>query len=172
MSTATLVPVAEYLGTTYHPDCDYVDGVLEERKVGQKGHSKLQAEIASWFLQRRKQFKISVMTEQRIRIAPSRYRVPDLVIVNWPEPEESVFTTAPHICIEVLSPDDTLPRLQDRLDDYLEMGVPNVWVLDPGTRRGWRATRAGLLEALDGVMRTEDGSVEMPIRELFWEGGE
>ena len=41
MSTATLVPVEEYLATIYHPDCDYVDGVLLERNVGQKDHSNL-----------------------------------------------------------------------------------------------------------------------------------
>jgi hypothetical protein len=30
MGTATLVPVETYLSTPYHPDCDYVDGVLDD----------------------------------------------------------------------------------------------------------------------------------------------
>lgn len=72
-----------------------------------------------------------------------------------------------YICIEVLSPDDTFPRLQERLDDYLSMGAPNIWLLDPVSRRGWSITRRGHLEALDGVLRTTDEIVMMPIKELF-----
>ncbi len=32
MSTSTLVPVAEYLATSFRPDRDYVDGVIQERR--------------------------------------------------------------------------------------------------------------------------------------------
>jgi hypothetical protein len=31
MATPVLIPVSEYLNTTCHPDCDYVDGELKER---------------------------------------------------------------------------------------------------------------------------------------------
>jgi hypothetical protein len=57
--------------------------------------------------------------------------------------------------------------MQERFDDYLAMGVPNVWAIDPGTRRAWRITREGHLEALDGVLRTSDGRVALPVAELF-----
>jgi hypothetical protein len=33
MSTAALVGLQDYLATTYHPDRDYVDGVLVERNA-------------------------------------------------------------------------------------------------------------------------------------------
>jgi Uma2 family endonuclease len=66
-----------------------------------------------------------------------------------------------------LSPEDTFPRLQDRFDDYLAMGVPNIWVLDPVSRRAWSIVRAGHFEALDGVLRTTDGRVGMAIEDLF-----
>src|ERR1017187_5272419 len=36
MAAATLVFVEEYLSTSYDPDCDYVDGELEGRNVGEK----------------------------------------------------------------------------------------------------------------------------------------
>ena len=75
--------------------------------------------------------------------------------------------TAPYICIEVLSPKDPFPKLQDRFDDYLAMGVPNIWVLDPPSRRGWSIVREGHLEALDGVLRTSDGRVALAIADLF-----
>jgi Uma2 family endonuclease len=167
MSTAALVSLQEYLATTYRPDCDYVDGVLEERNVGQKDHSKLQGEVFAWFRSRRQELRLAAFVEQRIKISARRFRIPDVCVVPLPEPGEQIFTQPPYICIEILSPDDTFPRLQERFDDYLAMDVANVWVLDPASRRGWRVAREGHFEALDGVLRTGDGRVELRISDLF-----
>ena len=41
MQAARLISVSEYLSTSYRPDCDYVEGRIVERKVGEKDHSKL-----------------------------------------------------------------------------------------------------------------------------------
>jgi Uma2 family endonuclease len=167
MSTAALVSLQEYLATPYHPDCDYVDGVLVERHVGQKDHSKLQGEVFAWFRSHRQALGLAAFVEQRIQVAPRRYRVPDVCVVLLPEPPEQIFTHAPYICVEILSPEDTFPKLQERLDDYLLVGVANIWVLDPVSRRGWRVTREGYFEALDRVLRTSDGAVRLPIADLF-----
>ena len=66
--------------------------------------------------------------------------------------------------IEILSPDDALPKLQERLDDYLAFGVTNIGVIDPSTRRGWHITRAGHLEAVARVLSTTDARVTMAPR--------
>ena len=167
MATAALVSPEEYLATTYHPDCDYVDGVIEERNVGQKDHSSLQSSLPIWFWTRRKTLGLQAFVEQRVRVGSSRFRVPDACVVPIPGPDEQVFTQPPYIVIEILSPDDAFPRLQERLDDYLAMGVPNIWVLDPAARRAWRITHEGHFEALDGILRTPDGRVILPVAELF-----
>jgi Uma2 family endonuclease len=167
VSTITLVTPEEYLATSYRPDCDFVDGVLVERNVGTNDHSSLQAEILAWFRERRGQLRLAAFPEQRIRVSRSRYRVPDVCLVPLPKPTEQVFTQPPYICIEILSPDDSFPKLQSRLDDYLAMGVANIWVIDPVSRRAWVVTRQGHLEALDGALRSTDGSVEMPVADLF-----
>jgi hypothetical protein len=36
MATATHVSLTEYLNTEYEPDCEYLDGVVEERNVGKR----------------------------------------------------------------------------------------------------------------------------------------
>ena len=167
MGTATLVSQQEYLGTTYHPDCDYLDGVLEERNVGQKDHSQLQGEIFAWFRGRRRALRVAVFPEQRIRVSPGRYRIPDVCVVELPVPDEQIFTRPPYICIEVLSPDDRLQSMMDRFDDYMAMGVPNIWALDPETRGAWQATGAGLRPVVDGILRTTDLRVELPVEDLF-----
>lgn len=57
--------------------------------------------------------------------------------------------------------------MQDRFDDYLKMGVPNFWLLEPASKRAWWITQDGHFEALDGVLRKRDGQVVLPISELF-----
>jgi hypothetical protein len=42
MATAALIPVSEYLATTYRPACDYIDGEVKERNVGRQFHAALQ----------------------------------------------------------------------------------------------------------------------------------
>jgi Uma2 family endonuclease len=167
MSTATLVSIDEYLTTTYRPDCDFVDGVLLDRNLGTNDHSELQGAVYRWLWERRPELGLRPVMEQRIRVSSRRYRIPDVCVVPEPKPNEQIFTEPPYICVEVLSPDDSFRTLQDRLDDFLKMGVPNIWVLDPASRRGWSITREGHFEALDGVLRTSDTRVTMPLRELF-----
>jgi hypothetical protein len=45
MTPTAIVSVEEYLNTDYSPDCDYVNGVLEDRNVGLKTHGRAQAAI-------------------------------------------------------------------------------------------------------------------------------
>ena len=54
MASTTLISVSEYLKATYRPDCDYVDGRIEERNVGEHDHAALQAALILWFGQRQR----------------------------------------------------------------------------------------------------------------------
>jgi Uma2 family endonuclease len=93
--------------------------------------------------------------------------VPDVLVSEIPTPDEQVFTSPPCLCIEIMSPDDTMGSVQDVLDDYIEFGVPNIWVIDPWKRRGWTISAAGWAVATDGIMRTADGRVALPLREVL-----
>ena len=76
-------------------------------------------EVYAWFRDRRRSLRLTAFTELRIRVGPTRYRIPDVCVVTLPAPDEQIFTQPPYICIEILSPGDTFPKLQDRFDDYL-----------------------------------------------------
>jgi Uma2 family endonuclease len=167
MAVDTLISVEEYLRTTFHPDCHFIDGKVVERNVGQTRHALAQAEIAAWFTQRRKVLRLQSLTELRVRVAPPRVRVPDVVIAEIPIPEEDVFTSPPYLCIEIMSPDDTKGSTQPSLDDYLNFGVPNIWVIDPWKHRGWVVTATGWARAHDAIMRTADARVAMPLSEVL-----
>jgi len=60
-------------------------------------------------------------------------------------------------------------RFQAKIDDCFKFGVPYVWVIDPETRRAWSYTKSGGTEILDGILRTENPSLEIPLGEdLRW----
>ena len=166
MST-TLISVEEYLHTDYSPDCDYVDGVVLERNVGEYDHSRLQGLLVIWFGSREQQFGIRVFPEQRVQVRATRFRVPDVCVVRQPWPHEPIFRRPPFLCIEILSDEDRMTRMQDKIADFLQFGVAYVWVIDPESRRAWIHTADGSQEVKDGLLRTSDPDIAVPLSELF-----
>jgi Uma2 family endonuclease len=167
MPTEALISVEEYLRTSYRPDCDYVDGHIEERNLGEWDHANLQTAIATFFRMRRKEWGINVVVEQRVQVSPTRFRIPDVTVVLG-DPQEQILRKPPFLCVEILSPDDRMSRVEQRIDDYLDMGVPYVWLLDPETRRAFVATKLeGFRELKGEVLRTENPALEVPLSEIF-----
>ena len=170
-STSTLIPVEQYLRTHYRPDRDYVDGVILERNAGENNHAYWQRAILLYLCEREKQLGIYVIQEQRVQVSPTRFRVPDICILVGGRPSEPVFTSPPFVCVEILSPEDRISRMQERIDDYLAFGVSYCWVIDPKTRRAWVHTPAGISEVKDGVLRTRKEAdapeIVVPLAELF-----
>lgn len=163
----TGVSVHQYLHTVYEPDCDYVDGILLDRYIGEKDHSKAQGDILLYLHERRKLWNIFAIQEQRVQVSPTRFRVPDICVLAGPEPDEQIFTHPPFLCIEILSPEDRMSRMQVKIDDYLRFGVQYVWVVDPQTRKAWIYTPGIMREVRDGILRTENPEITVPLSEIF-----
>jgi Uma2 family endonuclease len=163
----TLISIEEYLSECYEPDCDYVDGHLEERNLGERDHAWLQTLVVTYFMARRKQWDVMPMVELRVQVNAKRYRVPDVCVVLG-HTDEQILTKPPFICIEILSPEDRMSRVKKRLQDFIDMGVPYVWILDPQTKSAFTVTAAdGLREVKGGVLCTENPTFEVPLADLF-----
>jgi len=126
--------LADYLRSSYHPDCDYVDGEVQERNLGEFDHSAVQGFLTVWFGQHRIEWAIHVLPEIRIRVSQNRVRIADVGLVSRTQPVEQVLVTPPLAVIEILSPEDRISRYNERLSDYRLMGIANIWVIDPATR--------------------------------------
>ena len=81
-------------------------------------------------------------------------------------PTEQIFTKPPLITIEILSKDD-MSDMQERIDDNLNFGVRYVWVINPRTQCAWTHTKEGSQKAKDGILRTQDPEIELPLPEIF-----
>jgi Uma2 family endonuclease len=131
MATTTHIPVEVYLRTSYEPDAEYVDGEIERRPMGEFDHASWQQAIQKWFWQHEKEWNIRVRPELRVQVATTRFRVPDVTVLDRSQPIEQIITLPPLAVFEVLSPEDTLQRLKRKLEDYRMMGIPQIWVVDP-----------------------------------------
>ncbi len=166
MSTIVTVPLSEYLDTVYHPDCEYIDGELRERNVGELDHSRQQMLISRYLSNREEQWGIVVLVEQRVQVKSTRYRIPDITVIAGPLPTTQILKEPPFLCIEILSPGDRVDEMQDKIDDYLAFGVPYVWVVNPRKSRAFEYTADGVREAKDGILRTANPDIVVPILEL------
>ncbi|HEY0796728.1 MAG TPA: Uma2 family endonuclease [Acidisarcina sp.] len=135
MATATHIPVSEYLQTSYRPDREYIDGDTRERNVGKYEHARIQALLTMWFGRHESFWSAIVVTEQRVRVSPTRIRIPDVALIR-PGRHPEVLIQPPLLVVEIMSPDDTYSDTEERAADYLAMGIKTVWIIDPKTRTG------------------------------------
>jgi Uma2 family endonuclease len=169
MASSTLIPVSEYLSTTYRPDCDYVDGELQERNVGERPHAMLQGLLFSIFNANRRVWNVVAATEMRVQTGINRFRIPDVCVLRRSDPVDPIVHVAPLVCIEVLSPSDTIQRMQERIDDYVHMGVQNVWLVDPITRNAWIATADRSHNHVDAELTVPGTPIRISLADLFAE---
>ncbi len=158
--------VEEYLNASFHPDRDFVDDHTEERNMGELEHSEVQRELIVWFHLRRREWNIVVNPELRTQTSSTRFRVPD-VCVRWAgAAREKVLVTPPLIAIEIMSPEDQLARVQVRLEEFLAMGVPNVWLIDPIRKEAYSFDRSGLSPDTR-YLRVPNTPIFVDVAELF-----
>jgi len=167
MSSATLVSVQEYLASAYRPDRDFVDGELQERNLGELEHSLLQTLSVTWFWTRKDEWQVLPLVEQRIQVSATRFRVPDVTVLRSNQAREVVITIPPLILIEILSKDDTLRSMRERVDDYLRFGVQHIWILDPATRRAYVCTQTAFQEPESGELIVPGTPIRIALSDLF-----
>jgi Uma2 family endonuclease len=148
----TRMPLEEYLRTMFHPDREYVDGVAEERPVGEWDHGRLQAWLVSLFMAKESTWAIEVVAEVRLQVRKERFRIPDVMVMRAGETIHRFPKVAPLVCVEILSREDTWRRLQQVINDYSAMGCSNIWALDPHGRGAYYCD-------LDGFRKTDELAV-------------
>lgn len=132
------VPVELYLHSSYEPDAEYVDGIVEYRPAAEYDHASWHSAILEWFRQHAEEWNVRVRPSLRMQISPTRYRVPDVTVLDRNQPIEQIITHAPVAVFEILSPEDSMMRMTQKLAEYAAMGIPHIWVIDPGSRKAWR----------------------------------
>jgi Uma2 family endonuclease len=168
MATSALVSVEEYLRSDWSPDREYVDGEIQERNLGEYDHASLQNYLLFLFQTNSARWQAKARPELRVQVAPQRFRVPDVTVLRQDHPAEQIIVTPPLLCIEILSPDDRFGRMDQKISDYLQMGVRSVWVIDLLAKTGYDC-RGGHLSmwSLGERLRVRDTAIEIDVPQLF-----
>jgi len=147
-ATTAFVPVEVYLRTSYELDAEYIDGVVIERPGGEDAHSTWQAGICCWFDYQAREGGVRVRPALRVQVAKTRYRIPDMTLLDRRLPQESIAKEPTVAVFEILSPEDTLRTIMTRCADYERMGIATILVIDPdGPKYRYAAGRLEPLES-------------------------
>ena len=165
MGTKAALPVEEYLRTAF-PDLDkeYRDGVLVERSLPDYLHGKTQGLLFAFFAALRKTLSVFPAVETRLKLRSNIYLISDVVVFHPSEPRERVPDSPPLIAIEVVSRDDKMAKLRQKLQDYHDWGIPHVWLVDPHSKRMYTCN-AGLVEV--ATLRVPELGIEVTPGDIF-----
>ena len=163
--SATLIPVDEYLQTSYAPANEYRDGVLTPKSMPARKHARLQGRLFKLIDDGFPGFEAA--TELTVCLREGRYLVPDVAVEHSNRVQDPYPTEPIHLCIEILSPHDRLSEVIAKGEEYHDWGVPTVWIIDPDQRSAWQFTRDhGLHEIPKGGTLTA-GPIALPLDDVF-----
>ena len=167
MAAAALVTASEYLHMSFEHAAEFVDDHVEERPVGERDHSALQKKLLFLLSALRCEPYFEPFQELRVQVSPSRFRVPDLTLIPADAPHEQIVRTPPLLCIEILSPEDTMSRTLGRVRDLLAMGVPEVWIVDPELRSIHVCSGSTLMQHREGSLPVPGTPITVSLAEVF-----
>jgi Uma2 family endonuclease len=163
------VSVEEYLSMSFEHDCEYVDGVIEERDLGEFEHAFVQGILTTLFNNHRRDWGVYALPEQRVQTQKTHFRVPDIAILREGSKREGILKRPPLLVIEVQSPDIPLRKTELKSLEYLQFGIEHVWVIDPYARVAYRGTQDGLELVRSGELTIPGTPIRVVPEELFAE---
>jgi Uma2 family endonuclease len=120
-----------------------------------------------YFRQHGTEWQVRVFPEQRVQTSAKCYRIPDICVTRKSSPFEAIMTVPPLLCIEILSRDDRMSDMQEKVDDYLQMGVEVVWVVDPRRRKAFQTDGRSLQPVEE--LTVHGTAIRVTVTEVFAE---
>ena len=165
-AVSELVSAEQYLHMSFEHDAEFVEGRIVERPVPTWPHASIQGFLISELWAKGRSLGLFAVPEQRVQTRPRRFRVPDVCVVSEKPEGGLIVTKPPYLCIEILSPEDTVVETQDKVREYLNFGVNWVWVIDPVARAGEVHARNSVVRVEDGIFSTDRFSVDLSAAEF------
>ncbi len=161
------VSVEEYLSMEFEHDCEYVDGVIEERDLGEFEHSYVQGLVVTLFNNKKSEWGVYALPEQRVQTRKTHYRIPDVTVLREGAKREPILTHPPFLVVEIQSPDQPMRRTTIKATEYRAFGIEHVWVIDPYARVAYEGTDAGLELVRTGELVVPGTPIRVVPEELF-----
>lgn len=154
----------EYLASSHKPGCEYADGVLYPKTMPTRKHALLQWLLAA-LIARDAAFEPG--TELTVRIGPSRFLIPDIAVQRRDALQDPYPTAPIHLCVEILSPEDSFSTVLAKCREYHGWGVETAWILDPEGRMAWVSRTGGTLQEVPPGGLLIAGELTVSVDEAF-----
>jgi len=156
--------VEEYRRTSFEDgDRELVDGEVVERNIGELPHSTAQMEVMCALANHRPESGIQVVPTIRIQTSPTRVRVADIAVWRPGDIGTGIPTVPPFLVVEILSPEDRMVRMQEKVAEYLAICTEYVWLIDPEERKAIVYSQHAPAGRLEQVLRTQNPDIEIPL---------
>ena len=66
------------------------------------------------------------------------------MVLRNTDPKDGIIRFVPLLCVEIMSKEDRLNDIRQRIADYVSMGAKDCWVIDPWKRVAYEETANGL----------------------------
>lgn len=147
MATKAQITPEQYLHMTFEYDAEFVHGEIVKRSMPDNVRSLIQYLILMQIGRVAGSYPLFPRPELRLRLSADVYRIPDVTVFAVEPPKQSVPSVPPLLVIEILSKDDRYHDVMEKLEEYRVWGVPNIWVVDPVSKRLSLNTESGLRTA-------------------------
>ena len=166
MAVAELISAEQYLHTSFEHDAEFVEGRIVERAVPKFKHARMQMFLGRelWAIDCR--LGLTSVSEQRVQTRPDRFRIPDVCVLTEIPDESGIVTKPPYLCIEILSPEDTMAYTMEKVREYLSFGVEWVWVIDPVSLSGQVHSQNSVSDVEDKIFPTDRFSIDLSAVEF------
>ena len=158
-----MITVDEYLQLTEKPYFEYDGGVLTQKAWATWNHSVTQIQAGAAITAAAPELCVAV--ELTVRLREDRFLIPDVAVQHKDHIQDPYPTEPIPLCIEIVSPEDRFSYLMTKCDEYLNWGVPTVWIIDPDERRAWELTHANRLREASTVLTA--AGISIPLRAVF-----
>lgn len=158
--------------------CELIDGTLVEKEMG-SFESFLGLELGALIRNHVRANDLGVYLGEAgyIRLGEGVVRAPDVTFIPWdalPDediPSEAIWSVAPDLIVEVLSPGNTKAEIDRKLREFFAAGCKLAWVIDPATKTAKVHTSAKKAKTVAESGTLDGGKVlpgfELPLAELF-----
>jgi Uma2 family endonuclease len=162
--------------------CELIDGVLVEKPMGAR-ESMLGLYIGRLIVDHVEANDLGVVlgADGLFWVKHDQLRGPDVTFFPWssfpngePPEDETWWSAAPGLCVEVLSPSNTTKEIDRKLEEIFDAGCKLAWVIDPEDQTARVHTSAKRFKSLDKTGVLSGGKVlpgfTLPLADVFAAG--
>jgi Uma2 family endonuclease len=135
MATKALITSEQYLAAHFEREPELVHGELMERPLPTFPHGDTQLELGSRLRAMAGSHGLFSGVEVRVRMADDLYRIPDIAVWEGPDPPQPIPLDPPLLVVEIISPDDRVHDIFQKLEEYRLWGVREIWLVEPELKK-------------------------------------